>query len=192
MEQFFYYAQIKSQGVKTQGVRQVSTTVPVDQVPDLMRALGFYPSEQDIDDILNEVKFSDYIETGAYVTEIDLPTFIRLYVNHRPAFGLSPLNLIQAFHALTTNEEGEGPGSSVDRATLLTMLQEHGEHMTESELVEGLMTLLGHCQDPERDGAFDQDPATAIQQGLPESVSAAHFAEKILHLTLQAPPQQPS
>ena len=49
-----------------------------------------------------------------------------VYINHRPAFGLSPLNLIQAFHALTTNEEGEGPGSSVDRATLLTMLQEHG------------------------------------------------------------------
>ena len=51
-----------------------------------------------------------------------------VYVNHRPAFGLSPLNLIQAFHALTTNEEGEGPGSSVDRATLLTMLQEHGRY----------------------------------------------------------------
>ena len=49
------------------------------------------------------------------------------------------------------------------------------------------MTLLGHCQDPERDGAFDQDPAVAIEQGLPESVSAAHFAEKILHLTLQTP-----
>ena len=59
--------------------------------------------------------------------------------------------------------------------------------MTESELVEGLMTLLGHCLDPETDGAFAEDPATAIDQGLPETVSAAHFAEKILHLTLQTP-----
>ena len=41
-------AVICSQGVKTRGVRQVSPTVPVDQVPDLMRALGFYPSEQDV------------------------------------------------------------------------------------------------------------------------------------------------
>ena len=37
-----------SQGVETQGTRQVSTTVPLDQIPDLMRALGFYPSEQDV------------------------------------------------------------------------------------------------------------------------------------------------
>ena len=37
-----------SQGVKTQEKRQVSATVPVEQVPDIMRALGFYPSEQDV------------------------------------------------------------------------------------------------------------------------------------------------
>ena len=37
-----------SQGVETQGTRRVSTTVPLDQIPDLMRALGFYPSEQDV------------------------------------------------------------------------------------------------------------------------------------------------
>ena len=39
---------VQSQGVKTRGMRQVDTTVPVEQVPDLMRALGFYPSEQDV------------------------------------------------------------------------------------------------------------------------------------------------
>ena len=57
--------------------------------------------------------------------------------------------------------------------------------MTEVELVEALMTLLGHCQDPEADGAFSESPQTALEEGLPEKVSAAHFAEHILQLAVE-------
>ena len=28
--------------------REVSTTVPIDQIPYIMRAIGFYPSEQEV------------------------------------------------------------------------------------------------------------------------------------------------
>ena len=59
--------------------------------------------------------------------------------------------------------------------------------MSEAEVVESLMTLLGHCEDPERDGAFSQDPHTALEQGLPQSISAAEFSESVLQLTLQPP-----
>ena len=60
---------------------------------------------------------------------------VAVYVNHRPAFGLSPVHLIHAFRALAAADDeegvelGAGPGgsSSVDRRTLLSMLQEHGE-----------------------------------------------------------------
>ena len=46
-----------------------------------------------------------------------------------------------------------------------------GEHMTEAELVEALMTLLGHCQDPEADGAFSENPQRALEEGLPERIA---------------------
>ena len=59
-------------------------------------------------------------------------------------------------------------------------------------MVESLMTLLGHCQDPERDGAFLQDPQTALERDLPQSISAAQFAESILQLTLETSPKSSS
>ncbi|XP_015760219.1 PREDICTED: WD repeat-containing protein 66-like [Acropora digitifera] len=81
LEDYFYYAQIRSQGVDTTDTRQVSTKVPLGQVPYLMRALGFYPTEQEVDDMINEVKFSNYVSTGKYVREIDLGEFIKCKYN---------------------------------------------------------------------------------------------------------------
>lgn len=59
-----------------------------------------------------------------------------------------------------------------------------GEHITESELVEHLMTLLGCCEDPETDGAFSQDPEATLQE-LPEKITAGQFAEELLGLSTQ-------
>ena len=59
-----------------------------------------------------------------------------------------------------------------------------GEHITESELVEYLMTLLGFSENPEVDGAFTESMETALQQ-LPERISAPQFAEELLGLATQ-------
>lgn len=75
--------------------------------------------------MINEVKFSKYVDTGEQVTKINLEDFIKLYVNHRPAFGLSMTEIQRAFQVLGYgNENGD---RVIDRGNLLLLLQRRGE-----------------------------------------------------------------
>merc|ERR1712002_958211 len=64
IENFFYYAQIRNQGEDTMDPREAKDFVQLDEIPNLMRSLGFYPSEQEIENMINEVKFKDYVQTA--------------------------------------------------------------------------------------------------------------------------------
>ncbi|TRZ04184.1 hypothetical protein DNTS_007802 [Danionella cerebrum] len=123
MEEYFYYCQLQNQDINSMETRLVSTHIPLANVPLLMRALGFYPSEQELEDMQNEVKFSLYAETSNYVTDINLEDFIKLYVNHRPVFGISKQELHSAFEVLGKQKEGK---YSIDREELLDLLQARG------------------------------------------------------------------
>lgn len=47
--------------------------------------MGYYPSNQEIDDMINEIKYSRFAQgNGQDVTEINLNDMIKLYLNHRP------------------------------------------------------------------------------------------------------------
>ena len=43
--------------------------VALEEVPNIMRALGFYPTELQVQDMINEVKFSQYVDTGKTVSK---------------------------------------------------------------------------------------------------------------------------
>lgn len=44
-----------------------------------------------------EVRYKYYVETSKLVEEVTFEEFIRLYVNHRPAFGLCIRHIREAF-----------------------------------------------------------------------------------------------
>ena len=45
---YFYYAQLRSQGEDTTAPRKATGRVPLAELPNLMRALGYYPTEQEV------------------------------------------------------------------------------------------------------------------------------------------------
>jgi len=62
----------------------------------------------------DEVKFSNFAETGQHVNAVDLDTFIRLFVNHRPVYGIGKNNIQDAFAELIADD----PGNNKERGFL--------------------------------------------------------------------------
>lgn len=58
MKDFFYYSQIKSKNENTNKARKLEGTVPLEEIANIMRAMGYYPSKQEMENIKNEVKLS--------------------------------------------------------------------------------------------------------------------------------------
>ncbi|KAG9487705.1 hypothetical protein GDO78_007480 [Eleutherodactylus coqui] len=185
LEDYFYYAQLRNQGIDTMETRQVSTHIPLKEVPFIMRALGYYPTEQEVENMLNEVKFSDYVNTGKQVMHINLGDFIKLYINHKPAFGLSLKELQQAFQVLGfTNENGE---RDINRGHLLQLLQTRGEHMTEEELADYLSTLIGLNPEggsSELGSSNSTCIAELLEQKIPNAITIDVLAADILGLPI--------
>lgn len=50
LEDYFYYSQLRSQGIDTMETRRVSEHIRLSELPFVMRAIGFYPSEEKVGD----------------------------------------------------------------------------------------------------------------------------------------------
>ncbi|CAF0988367.1 unnamed protein product [Adineta steineri] len=142
MQELFYYSQLRYQDIHRFDRREISAKIPLSEIPFVMRALGYYPTEQEIEEMINEVKFSTYIDTKTYVEDIDLNDFIKLYINHRPAFGLNPADLTHAFNVLSDQLNSNNGQPEIYRENLLCLLQQYGEHINDYEMAECLANLL--------------------------------------------------
>lgn len=82
----------------------------------------------------NEVRFSSYTESGQPNLSVNFETFIRLFVNHRPVYGIGKNNIEDAFKALMEDIDGEDNQDSIHSSTLQQMLKNLGEEMSTLEL----------------------------------------------------------
>lgn len=162
MKDYFYYSQIRSQDENTTRARVLDGTIPVEEIPHLMCALGYFPTQLEIKNMTNEVKYSKFGETGEYVDRIPFDELVKLYVNHRPVFAVGPDQIRAAFESLKRHEPGP-----LSRNTLLNVLQTQGEKMAIDELERCLEALVG-------------DPS--INRVLEEEIDALDFAHNVLGL----------
>merc|ERR1712139_459054 len=138
MKDYFYYSQIRSQDENTTKARTLDGTIPVEEVPHLMCALRYFPTQLEIKNMTNEVKYSHFTETGEYVDRIGFDDLVKLYVNHRPVFAVGPGQIQQAFEAM--NRHASGP---LPKEQFLQLLARHGEKMGQEELEQCLENLRG-------------------------------------------------
>ena len=157
--EYFYYAQIREAPLKNLSPHDVDgklilfnsykAQIPksldvgrakISEVPNMLRALGYYPSNADIKDIYGELTYTDYASSGKETTHITLEQFIRLYLNHRPVSGVSIAEIDRAFKLLeATSKDSRG----ITWAVLEGFLSERGEAISEKEMRTLVSTLIG-------------------------------------------------
>jgi WD40 repeat protein len=154
MVDYFYLAQLKAQGVGSVAEREISGKVPFDHTASLLRAAGYYPSEGEVADILEELKHETYNETGELTTELTFDSLLKVFVNHRPVVGVGPDDIEEAFLGLGA------PGGSklLSHEQLLKLMAERGEPLVGGELTACFEELLGPGMDLAGLGSTDITP----------------------------------
>ncbi|XP_038200379.1 cilia- and flagella-associated protein 251 [Arvicola amphibius] len=185
LEDYFYYSQIRSQGIDTMETRQVSEHICLSELPFVMRAIGFYPSEEKIEDMFNEIKFSEYVDTGKLIDKINLPDFLKVYLNHRPPYGNTMAGIQESFNVLGfTNSQGK---KVIRREDFLNLLLTKGEHMTEEEMYDCFATLFGLNPEgwkSEPAATSVRDSEICLEEELPDEITPEIFATEILGLAI--------
>ncbi|GLC51075.1 hypothetical protein PLESTB_000463200 [Pleodorina starrii] len=169
MRDYFVYAQIKTQGEEALEARAVPGTVPLEVVPDLMRAAGFYPSEADIEHLTNHLAYMAHGRDMDALPGVSFADLLCLYVNHRPLFNVTHQDVVQAFREL----EGAAPGPDEPRLTrerLMSLLRTAGEQMGADELAVALAALTG---------------VPSPEKALPPTITAGQFSSDVLGFDLE-------
>lgn len=134
MNDFFYYSMIRSKKENTTRTRKLEGFVPVDELPNLMRAMGYYPTNQEINNMKSEVRFRTYPELGEPNNRVTLDEFIKLFVNHRPVYGIGKNNIEDAFKTIIEQVGDSNFSEGIYGKDFIDLLTSQGEEISHEEL----------------------------------------------------------
>ena len=153
MVDYFYYSQLRAQGEMSTSTRSTNGMVPLEEIPNLMRSLGYYPTERDIENMTTEIKYSKYLINGEIADSINFDNFLRLYINHRPVFGISKEQIQDAFSTISEHcvkafgrrarPSGDEDGPQLLWNDLEELMKQGAESLTEEEFQSCLQSLVG-------------------------------------------------
>lgn len=82
-----------------------------------------------------ELRYSTLADKCEPNSHVDLDTFIQLFVNHRPVYGIGKNNIEKAFNALLMSKtDGDYTSGKLTREDLINMLGNEGEDLKIQEL----------------------------------------------------------
>ncbi len=151
---YFYYCQIRAQGEDSMEPRNLPGYIPLEEVSSLMRAIGYYPSEEEVSNINNEVKYKTFMNNGVMHEHIGLNDFIRLYLNYRPMLPLAQKDIENAFEVINKSL-GMSSNSSVAWDELKKILTLEGEAISHEDMHKWLIALLGKNNNIDDTTMFD-------------------------------------
>lgn len=139
---YFYICQVRSQGEATMDDRLITGTIVLEQIPYLMRSIGFYPTEEEIVNMINEIRYADFMKTGVLRTVIGLDEFVKLYLNHRPVIPLNNDHIDFAFNEIK-KQFGVPESDSLKWSEIQRYICAEGEVISFDDLNACLSALLG-------------------------------------------------
>jgi hypothetical protein len=174
----FAYAQIRAEGEDATQSRRAGDHVPQRMLPELMRALGFYPTEFEASVMLSEVRaaaaaarnsglWSRAVRGAVGVDEaepsadsdngtVTLAAVVRLFVNHKPALGVGREAIEEAMRVIAASR-GK-PGGKLPWRDLVAELRRRGEPLSRKEVDACLQALIGpEGHRPDNDTVVDAD-----------------------------------
>ena len=187
---YFTYGQLRAQGLATTKPRDAAGKINVVEAINLMRALGFYPTEQQVVAMKTEVRYENQAILDARAAAsssssssaaaasssasrsldlLSLDDFLKLYLNHRPVFGLGA----RAFEASFASLGGHpSRGLEISSERLVHQLMTLGEEpMSMAEIEHCLDALLGERfvpQDAQDVSARNGQTHTTTRSSIPQ------------------------
>jgi len=136
---FYYLCQLKQQGIDTREARKITNLIPPEQVVNLFRAMGYFPTESEICNLKQELASEAYPTGPDGIPQVCFKDAVRLYVNHRSVFGLKRGEIEEALQKLIHDDEEK----AIKREDLLNIMKVYGEVMTPDEITTCLAALQG-------------------------------------------------